>query len=224
MRENRTPGSARGASINRRPYLNDKYCHMVRYKMKSLNFACLLVLNILAAIAAELPAQAPTPESTTRRGFNQVFVKVIVPVTSRTPKQDGPVVESWVAEQLKQLGESEFFAVTDWVPVCDTLLEDDVDNRVWDGSLGGQSSFCLVGGDIPERKNGRLLVSVAGWTPAGGEANITLSDEPGSRAVGPVRLLVGKEGKRVKIEEGLPYVAVIIAPPPQAVVTSRDAE
>ena len=186
------------------------------------SFVCLLVFNMVAAIATELPAQAPTPESIARERFNQVFVKVIVPVTPHTPKQDGPVVESWVAEQLKQLGESEYFAVTDWVPVCDGLLEDDiVDNRVWDGSLGGNSSYCPVGGDIPERKNGRLLVSVGGWTPGGGEANITLPDEPGSRAVGPVRLLVGKEGKRIKIEEGLPYVAVIIAPPPQPGATSH---
>lgn len=189
--------------------------------MKSLSFAFLLVLNILAAFSVELHAQAPTPETTTRSQFNQVFVKVIVPVTSRTPKQDGPVVESWIAEQLKQLGESEYFAVTDWVPVCDALLEDDiVDNRVWDGSLG----YCPVGGDIPERKNGRLLVSVAGWTPGGSGANITLPDEPGSRAVGPVRLLLGKEGKRIKIEEGLPYVAVIIAPPPQGVTSLSDDE
>lgn len=179
-------------------------------------FVCLLVFNVVVAIATELPAQAPTPESTARQRFNQVFVKVIVPVTSRTPKQEGPVVESWVAKQLKQLGETEYFSATDWVQVCDGLLEDDaIDNRVWDGRLKGKNPFCPVGGDIPERKNGRLLVSIAGWTPAGGEANITLSDEPGSRAVGPVRLFIGKEGKRVKIEEGLPYVAVIIAPPPQ---------
>ncbi len=58
------------------------------------SFVCLLVYNMVAAIAAELPAQAPTPESTSRHRFNQVLVKVIVPVTSRTPKQDGPVVES----------------------------------------------------------------------------------------------------------------------------------
>jgi len=190
--------------------------------MRRPSFVCLLVFNMVAAIAAELPAQAPTPESTARRRFNQVFVKVIVPVTSRTPKQDGPVVESWVAERLKQLGESEYFAVTDWVPVCDALLEDDiVDNKVWDGRLNGKHPFCPVGGDIPQRENGRLLVRIAGWTPAGGEANITLTDEPGSRAVGPVRLLVGKEGKRIKIEEGLPHVAVIIAPPPQEGVTSH---
>lgn len=180
-------------------------------------FVCLSVFSMVAAIAAEVPAQAPSPESTARRRFNQVFVKVIVPVTSRTPKQEGPVVESWVAKKLKLLGETEYFAVTDWVPICDALLEDDViDNRVWDGRLRGNNSYCPVGGDIPQRKNGRLLVSVSGWTPGGGEANITLPDEPGSRAVGPVRLFVGKEGKRMKVEEGLPYVAVIIVPPPQA--------
>ena len=96
--------------------------------MRCLSFACLLVLNILAAFAVELPAQDPTPETSTSRRFNQVFVKVVVPVTSRTPKQGGPVIESWVAEQLKQLGEPECFAVTDWVPVCDALLSD---NAVW---------------------------------------------------------------------------------------------
>ena len=183
------------------------------------SFVCLLVFNMVAAIASELPAQAPTPESIARERFNQVFVKVIVPVTPHTPKQDGPVVESWVAEHLNQLGESEYFAVTDWVPVCDGLLEDDIiDNRV---RLNGKLSYCPVGGDIPERENGRLLVSVGGFTPVGGDANIRLPDEPGSRAVGPVRLLVGKKGKRIKIEEGLPYVAVIIVPPPPERVTSR---
>ncbi|MCO6455898.1 MAG: hypothetical protein J5I93_11425 [Pirellulaceae bacterium] len=184
---------------------------------------CLLVFNMVAAIAAELPAQGPTPESIARRRFNQVFVKVIVPVTSRTPKQDGPVVESWVAEQLKELGEPEYFAVTNWVPVCDGLLVDDIiDNDVWDGRLGGKHSYFSVNGDIPEREDGRVLVRLAGWMcPVGGEANITLRDEPGSRAVGPVRLRVGQEGKRMKIEEGLPYVAVIIAPPPQDGVTPR---
>ena len=187
------------------------------------SFVCLLVFNMVAAIVAELPAQAPTPESSARERFNQVFVKVIVPVTAHTPMQDGSVVESWVADQLKQLGESEYFAVTDWVPVCDGLLADDiVDNHVWDGRLGGKHAYFPVDGDIPERENGRLLVKVNGWLcPVGGEANITLRDEPGSRAVGPVRLLVGKEGKRMKIEEGLPYVAVIVAPPPLKGVTSH---
>lgn len=189
--------------------------------MRCLSFACLLVVSILAALAVDLLAQDPTPKTNTSRRFNQVFVKVIVPVTSRTPKQDGPVVESWVAEQLKQLGAPEYFAVTDWVPVCDALLEDDaIDNRVWDGRLDGSHPYCPVGGDVPERKNGRLLVRVAGWAPVPGyEANITLSDEPGTRAVGPVQILLGRERKPAKVEERLPYVAVLIGPPPRAGVT-----
>jgi hypothetical protein len=195
--------------------------------MKCPNLIFLLLIYMVAAVAAELPAQSPTPDSTTWRQFNQVFVKVIVPVTSRTPMQDGSVVESWVAEQLKELGETEYFAVTDWVPVCDGLLADDiVDNDVWDGRLDGKHPYFPVGGDIPERENGRLLVKLVGWLcPVSGEANIMLPDEPGSRAVGPVRLLFGKEGKRTKIEEGLPYVAVIVTPPPHEGLTLRaDAE
>jgi len=197
--------------------------------MRRPGFVFLLVFTIVATFVAELPAQGLTPESIARRRFNQVFVKVIVPVTTRTPRQDGPAVESWVAEQLKELGESEYFAVTDWVPVCDGLLADDIiDNDVWDGRLDGKQPYFHVGGDIPERENGRLLVKMTGWLcPVDGEANIRLRDEPGSRAVGPVQILAGKDRKPVKFDgfERLPYVAVIIAPPPQDGVTSHsDAE
>jgi hypothetical protein len=173
---------------------------------------------LVVATATQLLVQTPSAASIERERFNQVFVKVIVPVTPKTPNQDGHVVESWVAEQLKQLGESEVLAVTGWVPVCDALLEDDVvNNNVWDGRVTGKSHFCPVGADIPEREKGRLLVKLLGWTPGGGEANIDLADEPGSRAVGPVRLGKDKDEKRSKLEEGLPYVAVMIAPPPRAV-------
>ncbi|WP_233214719.1 hypothetical protein [Rhodopirellula bahusiensis] len=156
--------------------------------MRFRSFAVPLVFYTLTTFASELPAQNPTPELIARQRFNQVFVKVIIPVTDRTPKQNGPVVESWVAEQLKELGKTGYFAVTDWVPVCDGLLEDDiVDNDVWDGRLDGKHPFCPVGGDIPERRNGRVLVSVVGWSPASGyEARATLADEPGTRAVEPV--------------------------------------
>ena len=127
--------------------------------MRHPRFAYLLAFNMVAAIAVDLPAQADTPGSTGRRTFNQVFVKVIVPVTSRTTKQDSPVVESWIAEELTQLGESSYFAVTGWVPVCDELLADDaVDNQVWDGRLDGKHPYCTAVGDIPKRENGRLLV------------------------------------------------------------------
>ena len=183
--------------------------------MRCFSFALLLVLHTLTAFDAELPAQDPTPASIARRQFNQVFVKVIMPVTARTPKQDGPVIEAWVAEQLKQSGESEYFAVTNWVPVCDGLLEDDeVDNRVWGGSLG-KAPFCPVGGDLPERKDGRVLVSVVGWSPAPVEARVSLADEPGTRAVGPA-LGYSPSGEKGQVqgEKPMAYVAILIGPPP----------
>jgi hypothetical protein len=184
--------------------------------MRCLSFALLLALYTLRSFVDELPAQDALPESIPRQQFNQVFVKVIIPVTARTPKQDGPVVEAWVAEQLKQSGESEYFAVTNWVPVCDALLEDDdVDNRVWGGSLGN-ASFCPVGGDIPERKDGRVLVSVAGWAPvAGYEARVTMADEAGNRIVEPVRAY-SASGEKLQVQDKKPmaYVAILIGPPP----------
>jgi hypothetical protein len=184
--------------------------------MRCLSFALLLALYTLTPFVAELPAQDATPESITRRQFNQVFVKVIMPVTAHTPKQDGPVVEAWVAEQLKQLGESEYFAVTNWVPVCDGLLSDDeVDNRVWAGSLG-KASFCPVCGDLPERKDGRVLVSVVGWSPGAVEARVTLADEPGTRTVEPALSHSPSGEKRpVQGEKPMAYVAILIGPPPQ---------
>ena len=182
--------------------------------MRRPGFIRLLIFSMVTATAAELPAQSLTPESIARQKFNQVFVKVIMPGTARTPKQDGPVVESWAAEQLKQSGESKYFAVTDWVPVCDLLLADDiVDNFVWDGRVDGKH-YCPVSGDIPERENGRVLVRVAGWLPYPCEASIKLSDELGNRAVAPVQVLGHEEKKPGKTKEKLPYVAVIIAPPP----------
>ncbi len=194
--------------------------------MRCLSFALLLVLCTLTNFAAEPPARNPTPASIARQRFNQVFVKVIIPVTAHTPKQDGPVVESWVAEQLKELGESEYFAVTDWVQVCDGLLEDDeVDNRVWSGQLVGKKSgnFCPVGGDLPERKDGRVLVLVGGWDPGGGrEAKVMLADEPGTRTVEPVlSYTVSGEKRQVQGEKPLAYVAVLIGPPPRERVTSH---
>ncbi len=183
--------------------------------MRCLSFALLLVLHTLTALAAEPPAQGPTPESIARRQFNQVFVKVIMPVTEHTPKQDGPVVEAWVAEQLQQLGASEYFAVTNWVPVCDGLLADDeVNNEVWRGSFG-KTSFCAVGGDLPERSNGHVLVSVVGWSPGAVEARVMLVDEPGTRTVEPaVYHSPSGEKRQIEGEQPIAYVAILIGPPP----------
>ncbi len=185
--------------------------------MRSLGVAFLLAIHTFTQFVAELAAQDATAESIAHQQFNQVFVKVIIPVTSRTPKQNGPVIEAWVAEQLKKLGESDYFAVTNWMPVCDGLLADEVaDTHVWSGSLDN-ASFCPVGGDIPERKDGRVLVSIGGWSPgAGYEARIRLADEPGTRAVEPVLYhSPGGEKKQSPGEKPMAYVAFLIGPPPE---------
>ena len=190
--------------------------------MKRTGYIALLVFSMFFAATWEALAQDPPAEPTTRRHFNQVFVKIIVPYSSRGPTQDGRVVESWIAEELKKRGKTDFFAVTDWVPVCDGLLSDDVvDNRVWVGGRINKIHYCPVGGDIPQRKDGHLLVNVGGWLPVPGcGANITLPDQPGSRAVGPVQFLAGENGEPLELEERLPYVAVIITPPPLGTVAS----
>jgi hypothetical protein len=179
-----------------------------------------LFLCMLMTFAADLSAQDPMPGAIARQRFNQVFVKVIMPATERTPKQDGPVVESWVAEQLAQIGVSEYSAVTDWVPVCDAMLADDeVNNRVWSGQLVSKAAttFCSVSGDLPERKDGRVVVRVDGWLPvAGYAAEITLADEPGIRAVEPVmdHSFSGEKGM-VPGEKSFAYVAILVGPKPQ---------
>ena len=208
--------------------MDDSFCARLTLasysKMRSTSI-CLLVFSLVAAVSTKAGAQVDTPELTTRQAFNQVFVKVVVPVTVRTPKQNGPPIESWITAQLKERGGNDFFAVTQWVPICDGLLADDlVDNSVWGGGLESSHPYCPVGGDIPERKNGRLLISVNGWLPSSGcGARITLLDEPGNRAVVPVQIWDSKEGKPVKVHvvERLPFVAVIVAPPPQMAVTSN---
>ncbi|MBL8808896.1 MAG: hypothetical protein JNM43_01865 [Planctomycetaceae bacterium] len=187
-------------------------------------FALLLILN--AVTASELLAQTPTRGAIARQQFNQVFVKVIVPVTERTPKQDGPVVESWVSKQLKEAGQSEYFAVTNWVPVCDGLLaDDDVNNDIWNGKLFGRrtGNFCPVGGDLPERKDGRVVVLANGWDPGGGhEARVELLDEPGTRTVEPVLPSnARKDRTRTEGVKPIAYVAILIGPPPSASIASQ---
>ena len=80
--------------------------------MRRLGFVGLLVLGMLAAVTVEVSAQDPQPEPTTRQQFNQVFVKLIVPGTSRNPQQNAHVVESWIAGELNKLVEKGCFALT----------------------------------------------------------------------------------------------------------------
>ena len=115
--------------------------------------------------------------------------------------KDRPVVESWIAEDLKKLGQARFTAVTGWVPLDLSPL---AATDVWDGVLGKQS-YCPVGADIERAKGPIITVHLSGWSPGGAFLNVPLKDEPGSRVIAAV--------KDLKSEQGMPYVAVLIAPP-----------
>ena len=165
------------------------------------------VFSTLAAFACGVTAQAQAIEKGAPKAPNQVFVKIILPVAHATPGKDRPVVESWIAEQLRQRGQSEFTAATAWVPLADATDELLSPADVWDGTLDGKAWACPVSADIVERVDGRITVRVHGWAPVPGvEANLTLNDEPGSRVLTAV--------KPSKTPQELPYVAVLIGPAP----------
>jgi hypothetical protein len=64
-----------------------------------------------------------------------------------------------------------------------------------------------VAGDIAERADGRIKVRLDGWGPDPVGVTVSLKDEPGSREIAAV--------EEAKTEQGLPYVAVLIGPPPE---------
>ena len=55
-----------------------------------------------------------------------------------------------------------------------------------------------------KRSDGRVEVVLEGWAPFHVSVTVSLTDEPGSREIGAV--------ERIKTDQGLPYVAVLISP------------
>lgn len=169
-----------------------------------------LIVSTLILVSYTVKAQEPTPKKTAQPKSNQVYVKVIMPTDTANRDKDRPVVESWIAEDLKKLGQAKFTAVTGWVTLD---LSPFAATDVWDGQLGDQH-YCPVGADIPERAKGRIKVLLSGWSPGGGFATASLTDEPGSRAIAAV--------KELKTEQGMPYVAVLIGPPLENAAAATD--
>jgi hypothetical protein len=71
-----------------------------------------------------------------------------------------------------------------------------------------------VAGDIAERADGRIKVLLDGWAPFYVKVTVSLTDEPGSRAIAAV--------EEAKTEQGMPYVAVLIGPPPEKPAAPTD--
>ena len=170
--------------------------------MTRLFLASMAVVSALAVVPYAGEAQKPPPKKGALPKSNQVYVKIILPIDPAKRDKDRPVVESWIAEQLKKRGQTKFTAATGWVPLDSSPRSA---TSVWDAKLDGQRWGCPVGGQIVERADGRIKVLLHGWDIGGSRVTISLKDEPGSREIAAV-----EETKR---EEGLPYVAVLIGPP-----------
>jgi hypothetical protein len=179
--------------------------------MARLFLASIAVVSALAVVPCAVEAQKPTPKKGALPQSNQVYVKIILPTDPATRDKDRPVVESWIAEQLKKRGQSKFTAATGWVPLDLSPL---TATSVWDGKLDDKQRNCPVFADIPERADGRIKVLIEGWGPVPAGVTVSLTDEPGSREIAAV------EG--AKTEQGLPYVAVLIGPPPEKPTAPTD--
>ena len=132
---------------------------------------------------------------------NAVYAKVILAVKA-LDDGDQPVLESWIAKELRKRGATDLRAVTDWV-----RLTDGADSTsVWEAKLDGELSGCPVDGQVGERTaDGKVQVTLSGWSPFG--ANVrgnTLPDEIGSRGIAIV-----DPGRADEVKS---YVALMIAP------------
>ena len=171
-----------------------------------------MIVSTLTLVSSAVIAQEPTPKETSQPQSNPVYVKIIMPTDLVDCEKDRPVVDSWIAEDLRKLGQARFTAVTGWVPLDLSPFEA---RDVWDGVLG-DIPYCPVAADIPHRAKGRIKVLLKGWYPGGAFVTVSLTDEPGSRAIAAV--------EEFKTEQGMPYVAVLIGPPPEKPAAPTDRQ
>src|SRR5262249_47324 len=102
--------------------------------MTRLFLASIAVVSALAVVPYAVEAQKPSQEKGAMQKSNQVYVKIILPIDPATHDKDRPVVESWIAEQLKKRGQTKFTAATGWVRLDGKL---DKATSVWSGGNAG---------------------------------------------------------------------------------------
>lgn len=186
---------------------------MTRPLLASITVICMLTV---APYAGE--AQKPTATNGALPKFNQVYVKIILPIDPTRRDKDRLVVETWIAEQLKKRGQPKLIAATSWVPLVDKRTRFPFSTEVWDGGLEGKSWGCPVDGVIVERADGRVKVVLRGWSPADHRVTISLADEPGSREIVAGEYMdLDTEQRRL-----FAYVAVLIGPPSEKTATFTD--
>ncbi len=129
--------------------------------------ASIAVVSALALVPFASKAQKAEPNKSAVPKSNQVFVKFIVPTDPATDGKDRPVVESWIAEQLKKRGQSKFTAATGWVPLA---VKGEEFKMLWNGWLDGQP-WGDVSGKMAERADGRIKLILYSYGPCRGEGD-----------------------------------------------------
>ncbi|MEL7499653.1 MAG: hypothetical protein AAFN77_18765 [Planctomycetota bacterium] len=176
-----------------------------------------VIVGALILVPAAVSAQEPAPKKKSEPTPNRVYVKIIMPTAAAERDKKRPAVETWIAEDLRKRGQAKFTAVTKWVPLdLDPISGIPLCDSVWDGGALGDTHYCPVGADIPDRSDGRIKVLVDGWGPGGVGVTVAMTDEPGSRAIAGV--------KELKTDQGMPYVAVLIGPPPENSADPKDGK
>ena len=139
-----------------------------------------------------------------------VYAKIILPMKSGNGSH--PIVESWVAEDISELGEeSELRAVTDWIRLANP---EEIDTTsLWDSVVDGTVQGCPVNGHVAElTDDGKLRVELPGWGPVPCEIikGEKLTAEIGSRGIAVVDRARSENGK--EIERDYAYVAMFVGP------------
>ena len=150
-------------------------------------------------------SKEPTPDSRTGNTSCTVYAKVLLPVQFEG-NGSYPVVESWIAKNLRRRGTTELRAVTHWVRLAE---KGEQTIPVWNATVDGKGWGCPVDGKVVERtSDGRVKVELSGWSPVGAEVKgQILPDEIGSRRIAVV-------------DSGVAYVALLVGPPASSALSS----
>lgn len=143
---------------------------------------------------------------------SSIYVKVILPMESPDEGSD-PIVESWIANELRERGRAYFRAVTRWVRLDE---EAKGNTPVWDAIVDGTRWGCpVVGKVIDGAEDGEVMVGLFGWSPGAPEIEgQNLAAEIGGR-----KIAVVDTGQRD--DSGLAYVAILVVPELPSVTSSR---
>ena len=143
---------------------------------------------------------------------SSIYVKIILPVAGPAKeapvKEAQPVVESWIAKELRKRGETKLRAVTRWI----RLAEDgEKITHVWNATVDGKGWGCPVAGRVAKRTaDGKVQVSLVGWSPVGADIKgDTLPAEIGSRQIAIV------DAGRID-QTPSAYFAILVAPAAKA--------